>query len=229
MNGGWNGMVRAPDGCGRRPDFLTEANAGRAVSSRIFDRRNVKPGLIPSLERTPDVEARVATAVVARHTSSLVRLADLTRIAVSVGRDKPKTLGRLEFLCIAKLDFRRPDCAANMDPVIASSSFEGLPRTDRLAHGFLSLAVKLDGVGYQPALKFLLLTVSLRLLLVCRLRRFHQLMLSPGHRTKDAFVRGGDGRISIVRASIAQPLDTVLLRAHAVAIPVNRQAAIPAE
>jgi hypothetical protein len=93
------------------------------------------------------VEVGVATAEMTRDACAFVGLADLARLAESFSWDEPESLCGLEFFCVSKLDFRRPYCATNVDPVVAGGSLEWFSGADRLANRLLSFSIQLDGVG----------------------------------------------------------------------------------
>ena len=212
----------APDGSTRRPGFLAQPHAVHGITSRTFDRRDVKSKPVLRLECTTNVEIGVAAIVMTGHAGAFTSFAYLADLAILIGWDEAKSFSRLQFFRTAKLDLRRPNRTRHVHPIVAHRSLQGFPRTDWLAHSLLPLAIKLDGLVDHFLLKPLLLAIAFRFLFVRCLGRLHQLMLRPCNGAEDTFVARRDHWIPIVRAHIAQPLGPIARWADTITVAMNR-------
>jgi hypothetical protein len=92
-----------------------------------------------------------------------------------------------------------------MDPVVPGRSFERFARVDRTAGCFLLHTPPstsfLNDLAFDP----FLLALTVRLLLVRRSQRFHQLLSGVLDRTKHTFVCCGHLKIVIVPAHVTKP------------------------
>lgn len=153
-------MMWAPNRRSRGPNLITKTHAANRVPSRALDWSDIKSETIAGLESTTNVELGIATTEMAGNAGPLVGLADLADFPVPVSWDQPKALCWLEFFGVAELDFRRPDCAHNMHPVVAHSPLQRLPRTDWFPGAFLPQTIELNSLSNHLPLKPLLLPVS---------------------------------------------------------------------
>ena len=156
----------APDGSTRRPGFLPQPHAVHGITSRTFNRRDVKSKPVLCLECTTDVEIGVAAVVMARHAGAFVRFAYLADLAILIGWDEAEPFRRLQFFRTAKLDLRRPNRTCHVHPIVAHRPLQGFSRTDWFTHSLLPLTIKLDGLVDHFLLKPLLLAIAFRFLFV---------------------------------------------------------------
>lgn len=77
-------VMRAPDGCIRGPGLVPQPHAVRGIAPRTLHRSNIEPKLVLGLERAANVKVCVATTVMARNASTLVRLANLANLTILV-------------------------------------------------------------------------------------------------------------------------------------------------
>ena len=135
------------------------------------------------------MELGITVRIMARNTRSSSGFADLARLSIALSWNKSKSFCWFQFVGFSKLDFWMPNCTIDVNPVVAHSPLQRLPRMDRLADSLLSVLVELDGFNYHLLLHPFLLPVTFGFLLMARrLGGFHQLLLCQGNRAQDAFI-----------------------------------------
>jgi len=181
-------MARTPDTSGSRSHLFTQLDGVDGILPRALHRRHVESERVFALEGTANMELSIATRELTRYAGSLVRLADPADFSISVGRDQSKALCRFQFLRVAEFDLRIPDGAHHMDPVISCGSLQRFSGSNWLPDCLLPLSIELDRFSDHLLLQSLLFSLSVRLFLVRRLGRFHQLMFGPCNWAEDTFI-----------------------------------------
>lgn len=181
-------VVRTVDHRRSRSNLIPQTNGLHAVFPRTLHGRNIDAEAVVCLESTADMKVGVASSKVTGNTCTLVRFAELAHLAPPFLGNGTESLGGLQFFRVSVFDLRGPQGTQDVSPVVACSALQGFPRSNRLADGLLSLAVELDGFGNHLLLQPFLFLVSVRLLSTGVLGRLHQIVFSPCHRAKNAFV-----------------------------------------
>jgi hypothetical protein len=126
----------------------------------------------------------------ARHTGSALLVTGLADLVVSGPRDGRNALGWFQRLGVAKLDFRSPHSTSDMNPVIIRGALERLARVHGAVHVLLLLAVELGSLAGLLNLELFSLSILLGhlLLMMCKLRQLHEVMLGVLNGAQDTFV-----------------------------------------
>lgn len=111
-------------------------------------------------------------------------------LIISAPRDRGDSFGGLHGFRIAELDFRRPDSAGNMYPVIVSRTLQRLSRVHGAIQLLLLLAIVFSSLAGLLDLQPLPLSVLLchLLLVMSQFRHVDKVVLSVLDRAQDAFV-----------------------------------------
>lgn len=178
--------------------LLPESDTADCVPSGAFDWRDVEPERVLCLKSTTHMETGIAPAVAAGDTRTFGGLAEFAHVPVPLCCDESKSLRRLELFSVPELDLRGPDSTHNMNPIVTGSSLQRFSWANWFAHGLLPLPIKLDGLLHHLLLESLLLPITVCLLFMRYLWRFHQFMFRPGHRAQNAFVTCGDHGTAVI-------------------------------
>lgn len=126
------------------------------------------------------MEVGAALAMRTLNACALISLANRAGDRPPILGDRSECLCRLQFSGIPVLDLGCHQGAQNVGPVVARSTLQRFPRTNRLTDSLLSLAVELDSFRHHLFLKPLLLLLSVGGLLAgIVLWDFHELVFSP--------------------------------------------------
>lgn len=126
----------------------------------------------------------------AGHTGSTLLITGLADLVISGPWDGRDALRGFQCLGVAKLDFRGPYSASDMNPIIVRGALERLARVHRAVHVFLLLAVELGSLAGLLDFQLFSLSILLRhlLLMMRELRQLHKVVLGVLDRAQDAFV-----------------------------------------
>jgi hypothetical protein len=160
-------MLLAPDGCYHCAGISVERNSRYCVSPSGLHGRHVESESITALMCTPNVEVRMALQ--ARHTCTIVGLAEFANLVVSQSACA-NSFDHIEAVGVAEFDLCMPKCAVDMHPVVICGTLKRFARDKWSAFLLLTNAVLFSGVLNKLSLEALLLPVSVTLLLVCDFR-----------------------------------------------------------
>ena len=165
-------VLFAPD-CGRhRADLRTQRHHADMIPPRHLDRGDVKPENVAGCMSASHVKR--CMTLVARHTGSMVGLAQLADLIVSRSRYRSSgyAFGNLQSSGVAEAYLRGPDRASHVNPVVVHSALQRFAWLFRPPLFSLLLRVGSEEVGGKLSLQFLLFAVSVRLLPVEGFGRF---------------------------------------------------------
>lgn len=156
------------------------------ITARTLYRCDVKTEDITGLVGTLNVDWRLA--MIAADTSSAVLFASSANLRVLGSVDQWDALNRGKRFGIAKLDFRGPNRASNMHPIVVCSPLQGFARVDGSVQLLLLLPIVFGSLDGILSLLAFTLTLLFGLLLMGILGWPYKIMLRFFNRAKDALV-----------------------------------------
>jgi len=225
-------MLLAPYDSIHRARFFSECDDWDIVTSRAFNRYDIKSELELRLDSTHDMEHLVATCCVTTNRGTIRCVANHALVSLAISKGKWDTLSSSQCLGIAELDLWHEDGARHMCPIVVHRFLQRFSWQLWSAAVTLLLSITLtDAIGKFAFYAFFLL-FSLGFLLMRNFGWLHKLSLRQMDRTQQAvvFARRSHGRsfFAVIDAHFTTPFGPYGSKRlwKAIAFPVDSETTV---